>query len=107
MTRRTLINKGGVRLTTLLELKDIKTYFYLDEGTVKSVDGVSFSIDKGKTLGVVGESGCGKSVTAQSILQIVPQPGRIIQGEIIRGGTLCTLSFWQGTQTERGHVGTC
>ena len=83
MTRRTLINKGGVGLSTLLELKDIKTYFYLDEGTVKSVDGVSFSIDKEKTLGVVGESGCGKSVTAQSILQIVPQPGRIIQGEIL------------------------
>jgi peptide/nickel transport system ATP-binding protein len=67
----------------LLEIKGLKTYFYLDEGTVKAVDGVDFDIPKRGTIGVVGESGCGKSVTAQSILRIVPHPGRIIDGKIL------------------------
>ena len=67
----------------LLEVKDLKTYFFLDEGTVRAVDGCSFDLARGDTLGVVGESGCGKSVTAQSILRIVPPPGRIVSGEII------------------------
>ena len=66
----------------LLEVKDLKTYFFLDEGTVRAVDGVDFNIWRGQTLGVVGESGCGKSVTARSILRIVPKPGRIVEGEI-------------------------
>ena len=66
----------------LIEVRDLKTYFYLREGTVKAVDGANFSILRGKTTGVVGESGCGKSVTAQSIMQIVPKPGRIVGGEI-------------------------
>ena len=68
---------------TLIEIRDLKTYFFLEEGTVRAVDGASFSLMRGGTLGVVGESGCGKSVTAQSILRIVPQPGRILGGEII------------------------
>ena len=67
----------------LLEVKDLKTYFFLDEGTVRAVDGCSFDLMRGQTLGVVGESGCGKSVTSQSILRIVPPPGRIVSGEII------------------------
>ncbi len=67
----------------MLEVKNLKTYFYLEEGTVRSVDGASFDVMRGETLGIVGESGCGKSVTAQSILRIVPDPGRIIEGEII------------------------
>ncbi len=66
----------------LLEVKDLKTYFFLDEGTVRAIDGVDFSLSRGRTLGVVGESGCGKSVTARSILRIVPRPGRIVNGEI-------------------------
>jgi peptide/nickel transport system ATP-binding protein len=66
----------------LLEINNLKTHFFLREGVVRAVDGATFSIRRGKTLGVVGESGCGKSVTAQSILQIVPKPGRIISGEI-------------------------
>lgn len=66
----------------LLEIKDLETHFHLREGVVKAVDGASFTIAKGETLGIVGESGCGKSVTAQSILQIVPKPGRIAQGQI-------------------------
>ena len=71
-------NGNGV----LIKVKDLKTYFFLDEGTVRAVDGVDMSIKRGKTLGVVGESGCGKSVTARSILRIVPKPGRIVDGEI-------------------------
>jgi peptide/nickel transport system ATP-binding protein len=67
---------------TLLSVKNLKTYFFQDEGTVKAVDGATFDVYPGKTLGIVGESGCGKSVTAQSILRIVEEPGRIIEGEI-------------------------
>ena len=67
----------------LVELKNIKTHFFLDEGTVRAVDGVSFSIHRGKVLGVVGESGCGKSITARSIMRIVPSPGKITAGQIL------------------------
>ena len=67
----------------LLEVKDVKTHFFSDEGLVKAVDGVNLSLKRGQTLCVVGESGCGKSVTARSILRIIPPPGRIIAGEIL------------------------
>jgi len=67
----------------LIDVRDLRTYFFLDEGTVRAVDGVEFKIWHGQTLGVVGESGCGKSITARSILRIVPKPGRIVSGEII------------------------
>ena len=67
----------------LLEVRDLRVHFPLDEGTVRAVDGLSYSLERGRTLGVVGESGCGKTVTAQSILGIVPRPGRIVSGEII------------------------
>ena len=66
----------------VLSLKNLKTYFTLDEGTLKAVDGVDFTIGRKGTMGVIGESGCGKSVTAQSIMRIVPAPGRIVSGEI-------------------------
>jgi peptide/nickel transport system ATP-binding protein len=66
----------------LLSVRDLKTYFLQDEGTVKAVDGVSFDLYPEGTLGIVGESGCGKSVTARSILGIVDRPGRIVGGEI-------------------------
>jgi peptide/nickel transport system ATP-binding protein len=71
----------------LVEVKDLKTYFYLDEGTVQAVDGAQFDVFRGKTIGVVGESGCGKSVTARSIMRIVPKPGRIVGGQILYHGT--------------------
>jgi len=66
----------------LLSVRNLKTYFSQDEGLVRAVDGVSFDLYPGVTLGVVGESGCGKSVTARSILRIVDRPGRIVEGEI-------------------------
>ncbi|MBK6602064.1 MAG: ABC transporter ATP-binding protein [Betaproteobacteria bacterium] len=68
---------------TLLSVRNLRTCFYQDEGTTKAVDGASFDVHEGKTLGIVGESGCGKSVTAQSILRIVEAPGRIVDGEIL------------------------
>ena len=67
---------------TLLSVRNLKTYFAQDEGTVRAVDGVSFDMAPDATLGIVGESGCGKSVTARSILRIVDRPGRIVEGEI-------------------------
>jgi peptide/nickel transport system ATP-binding protein len=66
----------------LLSVRNLHTYFAQDEGTVKAVDGVSLDMSAGATLGVVGESGCGKSVTARSVLRIVDRPGRIVAGEI-------------------------
>jgi peptide/nickel transport system ATP-binding protein len=67
----------------LLSIRNLKTYFEMDEGTAQAVDGVSFDVYPGQVVGVVGESGCGKSVTIKSVLQIVQKPGRIIDGEII------------------------
>src|SRR5262245_39484940 len=66
----------------LLSVRNLKTYFAQDEGLVKAVDGVSLEMAQGATLGIVGESGCGKSVTARSILRIVDRPGKILEGEI-------------------------
>ncbi|HIQ06162.1 MAG TPA: ABC transporter ATP-binding protein, partial [Anaerolineae bacterium] len=66
----------------ILSVRNLKTYFYLDEGTVKAVDGVSFDVRPGQVVGIVGESGCGKSVTVKSVLRIVEKPGRIVAGEI-------------------------
>lgn len=72
---------------TILEVKNLKTYFYTDEGTVKGCDDVSYSIKRGETLALVGESGSGKSVSAMSILKLIPQPpGKIVGGEIIFNG---------------------
>ncbi|MCR4404960.1 MAG: ABC transporter ATP-binding protein [Candidatus Acetothermia bacterium] len=80
---------------TLIELKNLKTYFYTEDGVVRAVDGVSFSIEKQKTLGVVGESGCGKSVTGLSILALIPMPpGKIVAGEILyhRNGNMIDIT---------------
>ena len=67
----------------LLEIKDLKISFPLDEGMVRAVEGVDLTVRRGEVLGVVGESGCGKTVTAQSILRIIPAPGRIDSGQIL------------------------
>jgi oligopeptide/dipeptide ABC transporter ATP-binding protein len=67
----------------ILQVRDLHTHFFADEGVVRAVDGTSFDLVAGRTLGIVGESGCGKSVTARSILRIVERPGRIVSGEIL------------------------
>jgi peptide/nickel transport system ATP-binding protein len=67
----------------LLEIKYLKTQFFTEDGIVRAVDGASFEMKRGETLGIVGESGCGKSVTARSILQILDYPGRIVEGQIL------------------------
>jgi peptide/nickel transport system ATP-binding protein len=75
---------GGERdPAPILSVRDLRTFFIGDEGTVKAVDGASFDVRPRRTLGIVGESGCGKSVTARSILRIVERPGRIVDGTIV------------------------
>lgn len=71
----------------LLEIKDLRVSFPLDEGTVRAVEGVNLTIRRGEVLGVVGESGCGKSITAHSVLRIIPHPGRIDSGQILFHGS--------------------
>ncbi len=70
----------------LLEVKDLKTYFFTEDGVVKAVDGVDFEVYKGETLGLVGESGCGKSVTAFSIMRLLDYPGKTVGGKVIFKG---------------------
>src|SRR5690554_4215596 len=78
----------------LLEVKDLKTYFYTESGIARAVDGISLEIYPGETLGVVGESGCGKSVTSLSIMRLIQEPpGKIVNGEILfKGKDLAKLS---------------
>ena len=71
----------------ILEVEDLRTYFYTDDGIVKAVDGISFNLQYGETLGIVGETGSGKSVTALSILRLIPQPhGKVVSGRILFDG---------------------
>jgi len=74
-------------MSALLEVEDLGTWFYTRQGIVKAVDGVDFTVDSGETLAIVGESGCGKSMTALSLLRLIPDPpGRIVSGSIKLGG---------------------
>jgi peptide/nickel transport system ATP-binding protein len=68
---------------TLIDIKDLRVEFDVRAGIVKAVDGVSFDIKRGQTMGVIGESGCGKSMTARAILQMIPKPGKITHGEVL------------------------
>ena len=79
----------------LFEIKNLKTYFYTEAGTVKAVNDVSFDVLKGEVLGIVGESGSGKSVTSLSINRLIPNPpGEIVSGEVIYDGkNLLELSY--------------
>jgi oligopeptide/dipeptide ABC transporter ATP-binding protein len=78
---------------TLLEVHNLKTYFYTEDGVVKAVDGVDLSVGRGEVLGLVGESGCGKSVTSLSIMRLIGIPGKVVEGEIIfEGRNLLELS---------------
>jgi oligopeptide transport system ATP-binding protein len=70
----------------LLEVQNLHVQFFTDDGIVRAVDGLSFSIEKGKTLGIVGESGCGKSMTSLAIMRLIPPPGKIVSGKILFEG---------------------
>ncbi len=71
---------------SVLEVKHLKAYFFVEMGSVKAVDDVSFSLARGETLGIAGESGCGKSTTAYALLNLMPYPGRIVEGQVILDG---------------------
>src|SRR4030067_153752 len=85
---------------TLLEVKNLKTYFFTEDGVVKAVDGVDFTVGRGEVLGLVGESCCGKSVTSLSIMRLIGVPGKVVEGEIFfEGRNLLELS-----EGERVHM---
>jgi peptide/nickel transport system ATP-binding protein len=84
----------------LLRVEDVKTYFFTEDGVVKAVDGVSLRVKRGETLGIVGESGCGKSVTAMSIMRLISAPGETIQGKVfLRGLDIIAL-----TEEDMRHI---
>jgi peptide/nickel transport system ATP-binding protein/oligopeptide transport system ATP-binding protein len=88
----------------LLEVRNLKTHFFTFEGVAKAVDDVSFHLDSGETLGLVGESGCGKSVTAQSIMRLIPDPpGKIVQGQILFNGEDLTKLPLSRMRSVRGN----
>lgn len=88
----------------LLKVINLKTYFYTFEGTARAVDGVSYHLDKGEALGIVGESGCGKSVTASSVMRIVPEPpGKIVDGSILFNGQDLTKLSQKAMRRIRGN----
>jgi oligopeptide/dipeptide ABC transporter ATP-binding protein len=84
----------------LLEVKNLKTYFFTEDGVVKAVDGVDFVVYPGEVLGLVGESGCGKSVTLLSVMRLISKPGRITEGEVLFGGE----DLMKFTESEMTHV---
>jgi oligopeptide/dipeptide ABC transporter ATP-binding protein len=88
----------------LLQVQDLQTHFFTREGVVRAVDGVSFSLDKGKTLGIVGESGCGKSVSALSIMGLIPKPpAKIVGGSVLFEGRDLTLLGEKQLEEIRGN----
>jgi peptide/nickel transport system ATP-binding protein len=90
---------------TILEVRDLKTQFFTDEGVVRAVDGVSFDVRQGEIVGLVGESGAGKSVAASSILRLVESPGRIVDGEVTyRGQTLFATEERDGELVESDRM---
>jgi len=87
----------------LLEVKNLKTYFYTEDGVVKAVDGVDFHVNPGEVLGLVGESGCGKSVTSLSIMRLIGVPGKIVEGEILFEGKDLVKASEQEMMKVRGN----
>jgi peptide/nickel transport system ATP-binding protein len=91
-------------VSRLLEVRDLQTHFFTSDGVVRAVDGVSFDLSAGETLGIVGESGCGKSVTALSLLRLIaPETGRIVRGSIRFGGRELTSLTNEEMRELRGH----
>ena len=82
----------------ILEVRDLKTYFYTADGIVKAVDSVDLNVYPGKTLGIVGESGCGKSITTKSILRLIDNPGKIIDG---------TMNLYDKDHKNPQDIGNC
>lgn len=96
---------ASVSTEKVLEVKNLKTYFYTEEGVVKAVDGLDFTVQRGECLGLVGESGCGKSITSLSILRLVGPPGRVISGEIFfEGRDLLKLSQAEMVQMRGNRI---
>jgi ABC-type dipeptide/oligopeptide/nickel transport system ATPase component len=90
----------------LLRVEDLHTYFFTEAGVVKAVDGISFTLEESQPLGLVGESGSGKSVTAQSILGIVPRPGKVLSGRILlRGEDLLRKKEGEMRKLRGGSIG--
>jgi peptide/nickel transport system ATP-binding protein len=87
----------------LLRVEGLKTYFFTEDGTVKAVDGVSLRLNRGETLGVVGESGCGKSVTSMSIMRLISAPGEIVEGEVLLRGLEITKLSEEDMRHIRGN----
>lgn len=100
---------AGLSAEPVISVRDLETHFFTDEGVVRAVDGVNFDVHPGTTMGIVGESGCGKSITAKSILQIVEAPGRIVNGEINyrrdSGETVNLLDYEAGSGNMRAIRG--
>ncbi|HBY46361.1 MAG TPA: peptide ABC transporter ATP-binding protein, partial [Chloroflexi bacterium] len=89
----------------VLEVNNLKTQFFTRAGIVYAVDGVSFHVGEGETLGIVGESGCGKSVTATSIMRLIPSPpGKIVDGEILLSDADGTVDLLELSDSEMRHV---
>src|SRR5256712_6935027 len=89
---------------SLLEVNDLKTQFFTRDGVVRAVDGVSFHLEQGETLGLVGESGCGKSVTALSLMRLIPQPpGKIVNGQVVFDGQDILKMDDDDVRSIRGH----
>jgi oligopeptide/dipeptide ABC transporter ATP-binding protein len=92
-------------VTNVLEVRNLKTCFFTDDGVIKAVDDVSFNVEKGGTLGLVGESGCGKSVTAMSIARLISPPGKLVGGEILLNGKdLAALSELEMRQVRGAQI---
>jgi oligopeptide/dipeptide ABC transporter ATP-binding protein len=87
----------------ILQVSELRTQFFTDDGVVRAVDDVSFELQAGETLGIVGESGCGKSVTALSILRLVPEPGRVVGGRILFKGDDLLLMDREAVREIRGR----
>ena len=91
-------------MTSLLEVKNLMTHFFTQEGVVKAVDGISYSVEEGEVVGIVGESGCGKSVGAMSIMRLVAShPGRIVVGEVLFEGEDLVLANDDSLRDIRGN----
>lgn len=98
--------RGGTMNDAILEIKGLKTHFLTDKGAVPAVNGVDFHLNKGEILGIVGESGCGKSVTSLSIMKLVQHPGKIVDGEIIfKGENLVNYSEKKMRRVRGNQIG--